>query len=280
MILGFLGKGGSGKSTVATLMSRHLHTAGKTVLAVDADHNMDLAYNLGYDGNGPYIGGTFLPLRNQFGLNDTEPTERIFTKSAPDVRFSFTKPDAYSAEYVHQLSERLYLMMSGPQHELVLHGAHCSHSLAAPLKVYLPLLKLAPDEVVVVDEKASVDAVSTGIPTGFDLAVVVTEPRVHSLRSGKQIAEMLDWYGVPRIVVLNKHKSAADVEAFTEVFGETPFATLPATLDQDAANAETERALATIAVEAAQEAKKSETGRLERTVAKYRRNEEFQRTVA
>lgn len=273
MVFGFLGKGGSGKSTLATQMVRYLHAREKSVLAVDADHNMDLAYNLGFDGDGPYIGGSFLPLREQFGLTVEDPTEDIFMGALPDTRFSFTKPDAYSKHMVARLENRLYLMMSGPQNDLVLHGSHCSHSLAAPLKLYLPLLALGENEAVVVDEKASVDAVSTGIPTGFDLAVVVAEPRTHSVRAAKQIAEMLDWYNVPRVVVLNKYQGEADSGVFTSSFGHEPFARVGASSDPLAQSEQSRAACEEMFSHACRLSDAST--RLDRTIAKYKRNNAF-----
>lgn len=275
MIIGFLGKGGSGKSTVSTLMTQYLQQLGKSVLAVDADHNMDLSYNLGYEGEGPFIGGSFLPLRNEFGLNDVEPTEGIFTGEKPEPRFLFEHGDDYSKKYVHKLSENLHLMMSGPQSDLVLYGSHCSHSLAAPLKIYLPLLKLQDNQAVVIDEKASVDAVSTGIPTGFDLAVVVTEPRKHGLRVAKQISEMLDWYNVPRVIILNKSKGVEDEKLFEETLGVKPFLTLPAHLDPLDADSSMHERLQPI-VDHAKKILENGSQRLERTIDKYKRNETFQ----
>ena len=46
MRVAFLGKGGSGKSTMATAFVQELRSRGMQVLAIDADHNMDLSYNL------------------------------------------------------------------------------------------------------------------------------------------------------------------------------------------------------------------------------------------
>lgn len=275
MILGFLGKDGSGKSSVSTQMALWLQAQGKSVLAIDADHNMDLSYNLGYEGAGPYIGGSFLPLREELGLVGHEPTEGLFTGPVPTHRFSFSTPDPYSAQYVHPLADNLSLMLSGPQHDQVLYGAHCSHSLAAPLKIYLPLLDLAQNEVVVVDEKASVDAVSTGIPTGFDVAIVVAEPRPHSLRVAKQILELLTWYDVPAITVLNKMQSDSDWTMFAGALGVEPAASLPF------ASGIADGLLSTGQFDqlyAAAQTAQSQTTRLDRTINKYKRNTEFQAT--
>lgn len=278
MIIGVLGKGGSGKSTVATMLVQHLHQAGNTVLAIDADHNMDLAFNLGYTGDGPYIGGSFLQLRNTVGLNDTEPTENLFVKEIPEPRFLFTKPDWYSQEYVHQLKSNLYLMMSGPQNEQVLYGAHCSHSLAAPLKIYLPLLELATNEMVVVDEKASVDAVSTGIPTGFDVAVVVVEPRIHSVRAGKQIIDTLRWYGVPHVLVLNKQQRDDDGIFVEKVCGELPSVMFPEIPDSLSEHQNAPENCARL-VHEAQQRIVGGSSRLSRTIEKYKRNAAWQTTA-
>lgn len=47
MKIAFVGKGGSGKSSVSWLAVKTLESMGSTVLAIDADHNMDLTSNLG-----------------------------------------------------------------------------------------------------------------------------------------------------------------------------------------------------------------------------------------
>ena len=47
MKIAVTGKGGVGKSTIVALMSRILREAGKTVLAIDADPDMNLATILG-----------------------------------------------------------------------------------------------------------------------------------------------------------------------------------------------------------------------------------------
>lgn len=49
MKIAFVGKGGSGKSSLSWLFVKTLESSGSDVLAIDADHNMDLTSNLGLD---------------------------------------------------------------------------------------------------------------------------------------------------------------------------------------------------------------------------------------
>lgn len=202
MIIGFLGKGGSGKSTLAAQLAQEALAKGLSVLAIDADHNMDLSYALAKkELPPPYLGDAFWEIRHLFGLEDTE---AFSATTASPQQFTLSPVDPFTARYLHHISPTLSLMLTGPQTDEVLQGKRCSHSLASALKLYLPYLTLNENELVIVDEKASVDAVSTGIPTGFDLAVIVIEPRPQSIRVGAQIAELLSRYEVPYVYVLNK----------------------------------------------------------------------------
>lgn len=275
MVIGFLGKGGSGKSTLSTLMALYLHQTDNRVLAIDADHNMDLSYNLGFSGtDGPCIGGTFLKLREEMGVSYDEKTEILFASGLPDRRFTLNPKDEYTAKYSTELKEDFFLIMSGPQNENVLYGSHCSHSLAAPLKIYLPLLNLEAGEYVVVDEKASVDAVTTGIPTGFDLSVVCVEPREHSLRVGKQIIEALRWHDLPYVVVLNKTTDDEEIFKAEKVLGEKIKFFMNNAIDPLTITTDQKKVLSQIKDEANNVSERN-ISRQERTQAKYKKNLSF-----
>lgn len=56
MIIGFFGKGGSGKTTTSTQFLRIIGPEYSDVLAIDADHNMDLSYNLGVEDPTLFVG--------------------------------------------------------------------------------------------------------------------------------------------------------------------------------------------------------------------------------
>ncbi|MDB5224595.1 MAG: CobQ/CobB/MinD/ParA nucleotide binding domain protein [Candidatus Adlerbacteria bacterium] len=221
MKVAFLGKGGSGKSTLATALVQHLARAGVSVLAIDADHNMDLSYNLGADPS-VFLGSDPSLIKKHVGL-DTDATFAEVRKTALDKQLAFhlSPMDEFTLRMTIEVSEKVRLMTAGPHTDIVRSGEHCSHSLAAPLKVYLPLLQLGPDEWVVIDERAGTDPVATGILAGVDLAVIVEEPTVYSQRVAKQIAHELTLAKVSHIVVHNKH---AGVEGDTAAMVETVMA--------------------------------------------------------
>jgi len=273
MIVGFLGKGGSGKSTLATGMVRFMRAQDARVLAIDADHNMDLAYNLGYNGSGPYLSEAYRSLNTHVGLDKEKHwSEALFVDPPERATFTLEPKDVFTAHFSTDLEPKLHLMMAGPQSDAVLYGESCSHTLASALKAYLPLLELEEGQCVVVDEKASVDAVTTGIPSGFDLAVVVMEPKEHSVRVAKQIAEMLQWYQVPFVLVLNKVQDKAQTQMVEAVFGRQPDALCEATLDTNTISQQ--ETVFEMIRNAAQEATKTQS-RLERTRERILRNRTF-----
>jgi CO dehydrogenase maturation factor len=177
MILAFLGKGGSGKSSVSTQMALYLTSQHKSVLAIDADHNMDLSYNLGGEelGDIVYYGNALLDLQLAVGLDKGEKYSAVFLQKI-GKRFTLSPLSAEIEKYSMKLENGIRLMSAGPQTDDVLYGKACSHILTTPLKLLLPLLELQENEVVVIDEKAGADGVSTGIITGVDVGVIVCEP--------------------------------------------------------------------------------------------------------
>jgi CO dehydrogenase maturation factor len=277
MILGFLGKGGSGKSSVATQMALFLRAQGKAVLAIDADHNMDLSYNL-FGGRLPkmrYVSESLKDMQTYIHLPDTTKYSEAFLRNV-ETRFSLAPQDTVTTTYTTKIEDNLHLMAAGPQTDTVLYGKSCSHSLTTALKVYLPLLNLKENEMVVVDEKAGADGVTTGIVTGIDVGVIVCEPALHSTKTAKQIAELMDFYGTPYVFVGNKINDSEDKDFIENELGSAPAAYFMQ-------NSGVKRNPSESVVEWHDELSEvitvarrlNKNDRLERTKAKFARNHEF-----
>jgi CO dehydrogenase nickel-insertion accessory protein CooC1 len=167
-------------------------------------------------------------------------------------------------------------MVAGPQTDTVLYGKACSHSLTTPLKILLPLLELQENEVVVVDEKAGADGVSTGIVTGIDVGVIVCEPALHSVKTAKQIASLMDFYSTPYLFVGNKISSSEDKDFIVSELGQEPVTFLMESSSIKRNPTTLVREWTDELVEVFEQANVlNQNNRLERTLEKFRRNQEF-----
>ncbi len=220
MKIAFLGKGGSGKSTMATAFIKELCRRKVSVLAIDADHNMDLSYNLGVEPT-LFLGNDPERIKEYVGSKrEVKYLEALKTARDRGVKFTINPTDEYTESISVIVKDRLRLITAGPHTDRVRLQESCSHSLAAPLKVYLPLLHLNTNEAVVIDERAGTDPVATGILSGVDLAVIVREPTTNSARVAEQIKYELQLANIAHIIVDNKN---AGVEVDTARAAEAIF---------------------------------------------------------
>lgn len=189
---------------MATALVQHLRARGSTVLAIDADHNMDLSYNLGAEPS-LFLGSDPDRIKEYAGSKRADTyADALNSGKERGLSFSLSPLDPFTASITTELKDGTLLITAGPHTDRVRTQEACSHSLAAPLKVYLPLLHLNPSEAVVIDERAGTDPVATGILSGVDLAVIVEEPTINSVRVAAQIQRELALAGVPHLLVTNK----------------------------------------------------------------------------
>jgi len=222
MKIAFVGKGGSGKSTVSWLYSNALARGGSKVMAIDADYNMDLAHNLGWSEAVAtnYIHSAESDFYKYQGLSEKDMYVDITNKK--NLKKFFLEPkDYFTRKYTLPTSNKnIDLMITGGVNEELLYGHRCSHAYVTSLKYYIPLLELSQDQEVVVDSVAGTDMVSYGMYLGVDAVVVVVEPHRNSIGVYKQIAQLCNEFGIPVYAVGNKVRNDADLSFMQNDIGD------------------------------------------------------------
>lgn len=228
MKIAFVGKGGSGKSSISWLAVKTLESMGKRVLAVDADHNMDLTSNLGLDPEKtPYMHRTEKEFMKSVGLGEGDRLVTLTTREGYLPEFTFDPKDPYTASITTAVGETLDLINIGLGSPDVLYTTKCAHALSGPLKFYLGLLN-SKDGAVVVDSVAGTDMMNYGLYAGIDAVVGVVEPHRNSVKVFEQIADLCKKVKIPFYGIINK---PTDNEFYRElknnysenILGEIPF---------------------------------------------------------
>ncbi|NJP99067.1 ATP-binding protein [Streptomyces zingiberis] len=231
MKIAFVGKGGSGKTTLSSLFIRHLAAARVPVLAVDADINQHLGPALGLGEEEaaalPAMGG-HLPLIKDWlrGTNPRITSAETMIKTTPPGEgsrlLSLTGDNpvfAACARTVPLDDGEARLMVTGPFTEADL-GVACYHSKTGAVELCLNHLVDGREEYVVVDMTAGSDSFASGMFTRFDLTFLVAEPTRKGVAVHRQYREYARDFGVALRVVGNKVQSPDDLAFLREETGD------------------------------------------------------------
>lgn len=217
MKVAFVGKGGSGKTTLSSLFVRHLAGRGLPVVAVDADINQHLGVALGLDEGRaakiPALGDRLHEIKEHLrGDNPRIPSADAMVKTTPPGRGSrllrFRGDDP-----VHEAGQEVggvTLLATGQFTDDDL-GVACYHSKTGAVELYLNHLVDGPGEYVVVDMTAGADTFASGLFTRFDLMFLVAEPTRKGVAVYRQYTEYARDYDVAIRVVGNKVQTDDDV---------------------------------------------------------------------
>ena len=214
MRVAFAGKGGSGKTTLSSLLVRYLAGQRLPVVAIDADINQHLAEALGADGQPPALGARLEEIKQYLrGDNPRISSAAAMVKTTPPGRGSRLL-QLGGGDPVHALAVSTpcgaRLMATGPFGEDDI-GVACYHSKTGAVELYLNHLLDQPGEYAVVDCTAGAESFASGMFTRFDLTFLVCEPTRKGVGVWRQWAGYAADYDVPVAVIGNKVQAEEDI---------------------------------------------------------------------
>ena len=202
MKIAVTGKGGVGKTTFSSMLSRMFADDGYRVVSVDADPDANLGLALGFPKE---VYETIVPISEMKNLvNERTSTEtgtfnKMF-KLNPKVD---DIPDKYCKEYNGVRLLTLGTVDSGgsgcvcPEHVLL--KRLCSH------------LILQNKDVVVMDMEAGIEHLGRCTAQGVDAFIVVVEPGERSLQTYRKVKRLGTDIGVKKVFVVgNKVRNKSD----------------------------------------------------------------------
>lgn len=179
MRIAFVGKGGSGKTTLCSLFCLYLTQKEKKIFAIDADINQHLGDALNIPPIPHYLGHEINKIKSYVqGKNQRIIKSGSFIKTTPPgigskfVQCNFHDPLLH--DFI-SYKNGIHFMGVGDleDHDI---GAHCYHAKTGAVEILLNHLIDFEDEYVVLDMTAGADAFSSGLFAKFDIAFFVVEP--------------------------------------------------------------------------------------------------------
>lgn len=203
MKVAITGKGGVGKTTLASTLARLYAAEGRPVLAADVDPDANLGLALGL---------------TQEEVDEIVPISKMRTlveeRTGANEANKFFKLNPYVADipekYARDVNGVKLLVMG----TVDVGGSGCVCPEHVMLKAILSSLTYRKDDVVIMDMEAGLEHLGRGTAQGMDQFIVVIEPGARSVQTYHNVKRLAQDLGISRVrVVANKIRDPED-EAF------------------------------------------------------------------
>ena len=207
MKIAISGKGGVGKTLLASLLAKAFSKSGYRVIAIDAAPDANLAATLGFTDTEKTT-----PISEMKELiaerTETQPGKAgLYFKINPKVD---DIPEKYSLKH-----NGIRLLVMGPVKN---GGAGCYCPENTLLAALLAHLLIARNEVVILDMAAGIEHLSRGTAKAVDKLIMVVEPGRSSLETAFRIAKLAKDIGLENIAVVgNKVHNQKERQFITSV---------------------------------------------------------------
>ncbi|MDI6732984.1 MAG: AAA family ATPase [Planctomycetota bacterium] len=202
MKIAITGKGGVGKTTIASLLAHSWAKTGYKVLAIDSDPVSSLAGALGF-----HHPDRIIPLSEMSDLIE----ERTGAKpGAIGQMFRLNPkvedlPDKIACQH-----DNIKLIVMGG---VKTGGSGCACPESALIKALIRHLLLESNERVIIDMEAGVEHLGRSTADAVHYMIAVVEPGLRSIQTAQRIKTLAQQIGIKNIVaVANKIKSSEDYQ--------------------------------------------------------------------
>ncbi len=203
MKIAITGKGGVGKTTIASILSYLFAKEGKRVIAVDADPDANLASAFGISKE---------EIRKIRSLSEMKDLIEERTGVKPGRMGGIFKLNPKVDDLPEELGYRLdgITLLTIGKVKAAGSGCYCPENVL--LRTLLKHLILERNEVVIVDMEAGIEHLTRGTAEAVDAFIVVVEPGQRSIQTALTINNMATGLEVKNVfVVANKVRGDDDI---------------------------------------------------------------------
>ena len=200
------GKGGVGKTTIVSTLSRLLKKEGMNVLVFDTDPSMNLAMTLG------------IPFKEIATLAE----DKAAISEEIEDHHDEIDVDRIISEHSAESSDGVKVVIMGT---IPSGGSGCLCSPISLVKVIIQSLIFDPKgyDIVIVDSQAGPEILGRGLATYFDCNLVVTEAMPKAMEVTRQVLKLSNDLKIRRTwVVLNKMEGEQDLLMVAQELGIDP----------------------------------------------------------
>jgi len=208
MRIAFLGKGGSGKTTLAAGLISH-YASRRFVLAVDADINSHLQNTLGIEKPAPAIGGKFAEVGEYLkGSREDLQNTNIVATTPPSLKSKFVTVQNQSdfIEKFGTITGNIGVINIGSFEPSDI-GHTCYHGKLNTLELIYHHMLDTEKDLVVADGTAGIDNLGTSLFMAYDLNIFVVEPTLKSIQVYLDFVTKAETYSLKTKVIVNKYTS-------------------------------------------------------------------------
>ena len=209
MKIGFIGKGGTGKTSISSSLALYL-TRKQKVLFIDADVNAHAHEFFGIDATEP-LGEKMAEVSSYLIGNRKDIESDHMIGSTPPNKESKLITDITSDPFINKIStkkDNIFFLRVGTYTEED-HGFNCYHSKLMPLELLLHHIVDKDHETIIMDATAGVDILGTSLFMAFDLLFFLIEPTKKSISVLKNFSSQCESKIIP---ILNKVKDDTDID--------------------------------------------------------------------